>query len=171
MKIREVMTNPVIQIRPEEPVSVAARTLARYNIGSLPVCGSDGRVCGLVTDRDIVTRCLAAGRSPASTTVADVMTGRVISAAPDMDTGAAAHLMGREQVRRLPPREGIDRVHHARNLQVLRRRLIGVLSLPREEEVGVLQGECQDFHLVPLCHKLPRQPLVVSRNTATAVGP
>ena len=37
-----------------------------------------------------------------STTVADVMTGRVISAAPDMDTGVAAHLMGREQVRRLP---------------------------------------------------------------------
>ena len=102
MKIREVMTNPVIRIRPEEPVSVAARPLARYNIGSLPVCGSDGRVCGLVTDRDIVTRCLAAGRSPASTTVADVMTGRVISAAPDMDTGAAAHLMGREQIRRLP---------------------------------------------------------------------
>ena len=66
------------------------------------MCGSDGRVCGLVTDRDIVTRCLAAGRSPASTTVADVMTGRVISAAPDMDTGVAAHLMGREQVRRLP---------------------------------------------------------------------
>lgn len=102
MKIREVMTNPVIRIRPEEPVAVAARTLARYNIGSLPVCGRDGRLCGLVTDRDIVTRCLAAGRSPASTTVADVMTGRVISAAPDMDTGAAASLMGREQVRRLP---------------------------------------------------------------------
>lgn len=102
MKIREVMTNPVIRIRPEEPVAVAARTLARYNIGSLPVCGRDGRLCGLVTDRDIVTRCLAAGRSPASTTVADVMTGRVISAAPDMETGAAASLMGREQVRRLP---------------------------------------------------------------------
>ena len=48
MKIREVMTNPVIRIRPEEPVAVAARTLARYNIGSLPVCGSDGRVCGIL---------------------------------------------------------------------------------------------------------------------------
>lgn len=102
MKIREVMTNPVLRIRPEEPVAVAARTLTRYNIGSLPVCGADGRVCGLLTDRDIVTRCLAAGRSPAATTVGDIMTARVISASPDMDTGAAAHLMGREQVRRLP---------------------------------------------------------------------
>lgn len=102
MKLREIMTNPVLRIRPEEPVTVAARTLTRYNIGSLPVCGSDGRLCGFVTDRDIVTRCLAAGRSPAATTVGEVMTARVVAAAPDMETGAAAHLMGREQVRRLP---------------------------------------------------------------------
>ena len=102
MKLREIMTNPVIRIRPDEPVAVAARTLTQYNIGILPVCGYDGSLCGLVTDRDIVTRCLAAGRSPASTTVRDVMTARIVSARPDMDVGAAAHLMGREQVRRLP---------------------------------------------------------------------
>lgn len=50
MKLRDVMTNPVIRINPEESVAVAARTLDRYNIGALPVCGSDGRLCGLVTD-------------------------------------------------------------------------------------------------------------------------
>lgn len=105
MKLREVMTNPVIRIHPDESVSVAARTLANYNIGALPVCGSDGRVCGLVTDRDIVTRCLAANRSPAATTVREVMTTNVISARPDMDTALAASLMGREQVRRLPVME------------------------------------------------------------------
>ena len=55
MKLRDVMTNPVIRINPEESVAVAARTLGRYNIGALPVCGSDGRLCGLITDRDIVT--------------------------------------------------------------------------------------------------------------------
>lgn len=102
MTLKEMMASPVIRIRPDEPVTVAARTLARCNIGALPVCGSDGRLCGLITDRDIVTRCLAAGRSPAETTVREVMTGRVIAARPDMDTGAAAHLMGREQIRRLP---------------------------------------------------------------------
>ena len=62
MKLRDVMTNPVIRIHPDESVAVAARTLNRYNIGALPVCGSDGRVCGLISDRDIVTWCLAAGR-------------------------------------------------------------------------------------------------------------
>lgn len=102
MKIRSVMTNPVIRINPEETVAVAARTLTHYNIGSLPVCGPDGRLCGLVTDRDLVTRCVAAGKDPGRTRVRDVMTGSVVSAAPDMDVAAAAALMGREQIRRLP---------------------------------------------------------------------
>ena len=105
MKLRDVMTNPVIRIFPDESGAVAARTLDHYNIGALPVCGSDGRVCGLVTDRDIVTRCLAAGRSPSTTTVRDVMTSRVIVARPDMDTTIAAGLMGRAQIRRLPVME------------------------------------------------------------------
>jgi CBS domain-containing protein len=102
MKIREVMTNRVVKIHPEESVSVAARTLQHYNIGALPVCGYDGALCGVVTDRDLVTRCLAAGGKPEQMKVRDVMTGKVISATPDMDVGAAANLMGRQQVRRLP---------------------------------------------------------------------
>lgn len=102
MKIRDLMTNPVIRIDPEESVAVAARTLAHYNIGILPVCAGNGQLCGLVTDRDLVTRCLASGRSPAATTVRDVMTGNVVAARPDMDAGDAAELMGRQQVRRLP---------------------------------------------------------------------
>lgn len=102
MKVRDVMSNSVIRINPEENLAVAARTLEHYNIGSLPVCGSDGRLCGILTDRDIVTRCLAAGRSVQNTSVRDVMTRQVVSAKPDMDIGAAAHLMGRQQIRRLP---------------------------------------------------------------------
>ncbi len=105
MKVREVMTQNVIRIRPEETVSVAARTLAHYNIGALPVCGLDGKLYGLVTDRDLVTRCLASDRRPEETKVREVMTGRVLSVGPETDTGAAAHLMGREQVRRLPVME------------------------------------------------------------------
>ena len=102
MKLREVMTGPVIRIHPDENVAVAARTLTHYNIGILPVCGADGRLRGLVTDRDLVTRCLASGRSPVNTTVREVMTPRLICAAPDMDAAEAAAIMGREQIRRLP---------------------------------------------------------------------
>ena len=97
MKIRDVMTDPVIRIHPEESVAVAARTLTNYNIGALPVCGADGKVCGVVTDRDMVTRCLASGRLPENTKVREIMTAKVIA-----DTAVAAHLMGRQQIRRLP---------------------------------------------------------------------
>ena len=105
MKIREIMSNSVVRINPEESVAVAARTLAHYNIGVLPVCGSDGRLCGVVTDRDLVTRCVAPGKNPHKTPVRDVMTRHVIVARPDMDSAVAAHLMGREQIRRLPVME------------------------------------------------------------------
>lgn len=102
MKLREIMTDTVIRIHPEESVEVAARTLARCNIGILAVCGGDGRLCGVVTDRDLVTRCIAAGRHPSSTPVRAVMTTQVVSARPDLDTVSAARLMGQQQVRRLP---------------------------------------------------------------------
>ncbi len=105
MKVREVMSDTVIRIHPEETVTVAARTLASHNIGILPVCGGDGKLCGLVTDRDLVTRCVASGRDPGRTSVREVMTGRVVSVRPDTDAGAAAHLMGAEQIRRLPVTE------------------------------------------------------------------
>ena len=102
MKVRDIMTNPAISISPTESVEVAARTLTQHNIGILPVCGADGKVCGLVTDRDLVTRCMASGRAASLTTVREVMTSQVALAQPDMDCGVAAHLMGRMQVRRLP---------------------------------------------------------------------
>ncbi len=101
MKLRDLMTRNIIPIHPEEPVEVAARTLARYNIGALPVCASDGRLCGMLTDRDIVTRCIAAGK-PAHTKVQEVMTTGVLSVTGDMDAAVAAGLMGRQQIRRLP---------------------------------------------------------------------
>ena len=102
MKVKDVMSGPVIRIHDKENVAVAARTLTHYNIGALPVCGSDGRLCGVLTDRDIVTRCMAAGKNPDATTVREIMSGQVLSVEPEMDAGAAAHLMGRRQVRRLP---------------------------------------------------------------------
>lgn len=102
MKIRDVMTSRVIKVAPEETVEVAARTLAQYNIGILPVCDHRDKLCGLVTDRDLITRCVAANRSPADTPVSDVMTMQLATAAPDMETDVAAQIMGRCQVRRLP---------------------------------------------------------------------
>ena len=102
MKVRDLMTKQVIRIHPEEPVEVAARTLAQYNIGVLPVCGRNGELYGMVTDRDLVIRCMAMGRSAANVRVQDVMSGHVVSVGPDLDGALAARIMGKQQVRRLP---------------------------------------------------------------------
>lgn len=106
MQVKDIMTKPVIRIRPEEPVSVAARTLERYNIGALPVCGGDGRLCGMVTDRDLAIRCLAAERPGELTRVRDVMTSQVVWVEPNMELSRAAQIMGQRQIRRLPVTEG-----------------------------------------------------------------
>lgn len=105
MKVRDIMTRQVIGISAEESVEVAARTLSQYNVGALPVCAADGKLCGMVTDRDLVIRCVASGRSPGQTKVRQVMTKQVTSIHPDMEVGVAAHLMGRQQIRRLPVTE------------------------------------------------------------------
>ena len=115
MKVKELMTPHVIDIGREEPVAVAARALTHYNIGILPVRNDSGELCGVLTDRDIVTRCLAANRDPERTKVQDVMTAQIHAASPDMEVSAAAHMMGRRQIRRLPVVEN--------------GRLCGVLSL------------------------------------------
>lgn len=105
MKVEQLMSRSVIKVHPEESVAVASRTLTHYNIGVLPVCDSEGKLRGVLTDRDVVTRCVAANRSPKETKVSEIMTRNVVSAKADMDTGVAAHLMGRLQVRRLPVTE------------------------------------------------------------------
>lgn len=101
MEIKDIMTQSVVSIDAGESVEVAARTMKQHNIGALPVV-TDGKLCGMLTDRDIVTRCLAANRQPSNTAVRQVMTEQVTSVRPDMEAGAAAHLMGRLQIRRLP---------------------------------------------------------------------
>ena len=102
MKVREVMQSPVVCIGPGQSVEAAAKVFERYNIGALPVCTAQGMLCGMLTDRDLVIRCLAMGKLPSATCVREIMTKQVISINPDMDAAVAAHLMGRKRVRRLP---------------------------------------------------------------------
>lgn len=102
MKVKEIMTPKVIGIREHETADIAARTMEQYNIGAMPVYGLGGAICGMITDRDLVTRCMAAGRVPSKTTVGQIMTNRLTIATPDMDVSMAAALMGKHQIRRLP---------------------------------------------------------------------
>lgn len=96
------MQSPAICVGPGQSVESAAKVFERYHIGALPVCTSQGMLCGMLTDRDLVVRCLAMGKLPSGTCVREIMTKQVISVSPDMDASVAAHLMGRKRVRRLP---------------------------------------------------------------------
>ena len=115
MEVKQVMNREVIAVSPEEPVSVAARLMTRHNVGALPVRDRDGSLCGILTDRDVVTRCVALERPLQETSVARVMTARVATVPPTASLDQAAALLSREQVRRLPVVEG--------------RRLVGMVTL------------------------------------------
>lgn len=105
MKIKDIMAKKPITVSPDENAAVAARLLSHYNIGALPVCTSEGRLRGVVTDRDIVLRCIAAEENPASVKVAEIMTRRVVSVNANESVETAGKLMARERIRRLPVEE------------------------------------------------------------------
>ena len=102
MNVKDCMSTQVIAVSPEENAAVAARLMARHNVGALPVCTADRQLQGMLTDRDIVLRCVAANRDPEKVPVRHVMTGRVVTVDADMDVEDAIARMSREQVRRLP---------------------------------------------------------------------
>lgn len=102
MQVREIMNANVISVGPDETVSLAARLLSRHNIGALPVCSDDGKLRGIVTDRDITLRCVAAENNADTTKIKEIMTRGVVSVTPEEDVREAARTMSAEQIRRLP---------------------------------------------------------------------
>jgi len=102
MKICDIMTDGVVSIGLSEPVSAAARLLKSKNIGALPVCDGQGKLRGMLTDRDIVTRCVAAGADPADVKVEEIMSRGVVFTSPFDEVEQAVRLMSGDQVRRLP---------------------------------------------------------------------
>lgn len=106
MQVRELMSPSVVSITPTESAALAARLLSRHNIGALPVCGEDGSLRGIVTDRDIVLRCVAAEEDPATTPVRSIMSRHCAVVTPEDDIRLAGRLMAAGQVRRLPVVEG-----------------------------------------------------------------
>lgn len=102
MKVSELMSNTVISISPDASTAAAAKLFSCHNIGSAPVIGGDGKIRGIITDRDIVIRCVASENDPETTPVKDVMTHGVFGISPDADVREATELMSTEQIRRVP---------------------------------------------------------------------
>jgi len=101
MKVRDVMTAEPVTCGPDDPCAQAATLMRQEDCGSIPVV-RDGSLVGIVTDRDIVVRGIAAGKDPRTTAVSEVMSADPITIAPDADAAEAARVMADRQVRRLP---------------------------------------------------------------------
>ena len=100
-KTREVMTPAPVALRSDTSLVEAARTMRDQGIGTVLV-HDDDRLCGLVTDRDIVVRAIAADRSPTTTTLAEICTQELVTVGPNEAAGAAVRLMRANAVRRIP---------------------------------------------------------------------
>jgi CBS domain-containing protein len=106
MKIKELMTQGPTVVRPEDTASQAATLMKQNDCGAIPVVADGGKLVGIVTDRDIVLRVVAAGKDPRSTPVSAVMTADPATVSPDSSSDDAEKLMADHQVRRLPVVEG-----------------------------------------------------------------
>jgi CBS domain-containing protein len=101
MKISEIMTRDVVSLSVEDTVKHAAELMREHNIGSIPV-NTKEKVVGIVTDRDIITRCVAEGADIKTQKVRDIMTSNPVLGDKNINVDDAARIMSERQIRRLP---------------------------------------------------------------------
>ncbi len=99
---REIMHPGAECVGEDENVATAARKMRDLGVGSLPICGADDRLHGIITDRDIVIKCIAEGRDPAQTRAGDLAQGTLFWVDATADMGEVLHQMEDHQVKRLP---------------------------------------------------------------------
>ncbi|HEU4422979.1 MAG TPA: CBS domain-containing protein [Pilimelia sp.] len=114
-KARDIMTPDAMCVGEDENMLSAARKMAELDVGSLPICGNDDRLKGMLTDRDIVVKVLAQGGDPGSTKAGELAQGKPVTIGADDDAEEILRTMAQHQVRRLPVIDG--------------HRLVGIVSL------------------------------------------
>ncbi len=103
---REIMTEGAECIGAEESVLEAAQKMTRMGVGALPICGTDDRLKGMLTDRDIVVKVLGAGRNPAEVKAGELAQGEAVTIGADDDAAEIMRTMSEHRVRRLPVIDG-----------------------------------------------------------------
>ncbi len=105
MKIRDLLKikgRPVITIRPDETVAAAIQKLVEHDRGSISVCNEKGELVGIITERDIIRKCLMRSDSLSGIKIEDVMTKEVAIGTPEDDLDYAISVMKQKKVRHLP---------------------------------------------------------------------
>ncbi|UWF77250.1 MULTISPECIES: CBS domain-containing protein [Microbacterium] len=99
---RDIMTPGARCIGENDSLTIAAQMMSDLDVGALPICGEDGRLKGMLTDRDIVVKAVAAGEDPDSIPAGRLAAGMPITVGADDDVETALQKMQEHQVRRLP---------------------------------------------------------------------
>ena len=102
MKVSECMTKATFCVKPDENIYDVAKLMGDNHIGCVPVCDNNDKIVGILTDRDIVLRGIACGKDAKQTRISEVMTTKVVRTSPDADINDVAHIMARNQIRRIP---------------------------------------------------------------------
>ncbi|MFF1414469.1 CBS domain-containing protein [Streptomyces sp. NPDC058289] len=105
-KARDIMTADATCIGAQETVLEAAKKMTQLGVGSLPICGMDEKLKGMLTDRDIVVKVLGAGKDPGSVKAGDLAQGEAVTIGADDDAEEILRVMSEHQVRRLPVIDG-----------------------------------------------------------------
>jgi CBS domain-containing protein len=112
---RDIMTADVTCVGEDETLTAAAHKMAQLGVGSLPICGSDERLKGMLTDRDIVIKALARDQDPDQVTAGQLAEGKPVTIGADDDVNEVLSTMAAHKVRRLPVIDG--------------HRLVGIVAL------------------------------------------
>ena len=107
---RDIMTGSAECVGENETLADAARKMLQLDVGSLPICGEDKRLKGVVTDRDIVIKCIAQGQDPNSTRAGTLGEGKPVTIGADDSVEEAINTMQEHRVRRLPVIDGHELV-------------------------------------------------------------
>lgn len=138
MKAQDCMCNKTVCTKPETNIYEVAKLMGDNHIGCVPVCQNDGKIVGIVTDRDIILRCIACDKDVKSTPVSDIMTTKVIRTSPDTEINTVADIMNQNQIRRVPV--------------VIDEKVVGILTLGNLAQIKdvskdnlceTVQGICQ----------------------------
>jgi len=103
---RDIMSGGAECVREDETLVDAAKKMRDLDVGALPICGNDDRLKGMLTDRDIVVKCLAEGGDPSSTTAGSLAEGKPVTIGADDDLDELVRTMSQYQVRRVPVIDG-----------------------------------------------------------------
>jgi len=103
---RDIMTRDAECVRTSDTLVTAAQRMRDLGVGSMPICGDDDRLAGMLTDRDIVVKCIADGGDPGSTRVLELAEGKPVTIGADDSVEEALRTMSQHGVRRLPVIDG-----------------------------------------------------------------